>query len=70
VANFRYSDPKVLPLLVIWLVFGVIGLSRWVRLLSGRRAAQIAVFAATALVLIVAVSFGPFGSFGSFHVFR
>ncbi len=67
VLRFDYLDPKVLPILIAWVIFGVIGASRWVRFLSGRRAAVIAVAAAAFLVLAMIVSLVPAGAF---HAFR
>ncbi len=57
-----YSDPKILSVLVLWVVFGLIGSSRWLGFLSGRRAAILASTAAALLVLAVVVSFLPLGS--------
>jgi len=62
VKDFNYLDPKVLPVVLLWVIFGVIGSSRWIRFLSGRRAAIVAVAAASLLVLAVVVSFLPLGS--------
>lgn len=62
VEDFDYLDPKVLPVVVLWIVFGLIGSSRWLRFLSGKRAAIVAVTAATLLILAVIVSFLPLGS--------
>jgi len=63
VERFSYLDPKVLPVILLWIVFGLIGASRWIKFLSGRRAARIAVLAAALLVLSVIVSFLPRGPF-------
>ena len=62
VEDFDYLDPKVLPVLLLWIVFGLIGSSRWLRFLSGRRAAIVAVTAAMLLIFAVVVSFLPLGS--------
>ncbi len=67
VRNFSYLDPKVWPAIVLWLVFGVISVSGFLRFLSGRRAAWIAVVAASLLLLSLGVSLVPRGAF---HVFR
>lgn len=62
VEDLDYLDPKILPVLMLWIIFGLIGSSRWLRLLSGRRAAVVAVVAASLLILAVIVSFLPLGS--------
>lgn len=62
VAKLDYLDPKVLPVLLLWVVFGLIASSRWLRFLSGRRAAGMAVVAASLLIITVIVSFLPLGS--------
>jgi ABC-type uncharacterized transport system permease subunit len=67
IAGFSYLDPKVLPAIVLWLVFGAIGASGVLHILSGRRAAWIAVSATGLLVLAVLVSLVPGGAFHDFH---
>ena len=46
-----------------WVVFGLIALSRWVRFLSGRKAAVTAVCGLVLLVLTIVVSVVPGLSF-------
>lgn len=67
VRDFNYADPKVLPILILWVVFGLIGGSKWLRVLSGRRAALVAVTAASLLLVSLVISLIPFGSL---HVLR
>lgn len=62
VEQLDYLDPKVLPVVVLWVIFGLIASSRWLRVLSGRRAAILAVLAGSLLILAVIVSFLPLGS--------
>lgn len=60
--SFSYLDPKVLAVLVTWLLFGVISISRWVKGLSGRRAALVALGGVSLVLLALVLSFVPIGS--------
>lgn len=62
-AGFSYLDPMVLITMATWVVFGLIGLSRWVRFLSGRKAAVTAILGLVLLVLTIVVSAVPGLSF-------
>lgn len=64
--GFSYRDPIVVITMATWVVFGVIGLSRWVRVLSGRRVAVAAVFGIMLLILSIVVSLVPGLSFHRF----
>ncbi|MAG58565.1 MAG: hypothetical protein CMJ83_19935 [Planctomycetes bacterium] len=66
VERLDYTDPKVLPVLVLWLLFGVIGASPWIRGLTGRRAAVVAVLGASLLIVTLIVTFLPLGSIHEF----
>ena len=46
-----------------WIVFGLIALSRWVRFLSGRKAAVTAILGLVLLVLTIVISVVPNVSF-------
>lgn len=61
--GFSYLDPIVLITMATWVVFGLIVLSRWVRFLSGRKAAVTAIFGLVLLVLTIIVSVVPGLSF-------
>ncbi len=56
---FSYRDPKVVATLGLWILFGVIGLSRWVRFLSGRKTALAAVIGLVLIALTMMVSLVP-----------
>jgi ABC-type uncharacterized transport system permease subunit len=62
-AGFSYLDPVVVITLAAWVVFGLIALSRWVRFLSGRKAAATAVCGLVLLMLTVVASLVPGISF-------
>ena len=66
IEGFHYLDPKVLPAIVIWAVFGAIGLSQWIRGLTERRAAWIALVAGVVMALLLLISLLPLGSFHEF----
>lgn len=66
VEKLNYLAPEVLPVIVLWILFGVIGASRWIRFLSGRRAAVVAVASVTLFVAALIVSFLPLGSIHEF----
>ena len=66
-AGFSYLDPIVLATLFAWIIFGVIGLSRWVRFLSGRNAALTAICGLGLLVFTLVVSLVPGLSFHRFQ---
>jgi ABC-type uncharacterized transport system permease subunit len=66
VKDFNYLDPKVLPMILLWLLFGVVGASRWLRFISERRAAVVTVAAAGLFVCALVISFLPQGSFHDF----
>jgi ABC-type uncharacterized transport system permease subunit len=65
-SNFSYRDPMVVVTIATWIVFGVIGLSRWVRFLSGRKVAVTAVCGLVLLLLTIVVSLVPGLSFHRF----
>jgi HemX protein len=62
-AGFSYLDPMVVITMATWIVFGLIALSRWVRFLSGRKAAVTAILGIVLLVLTIVVSVVPNVSF-------
>ncbi len=64
--QFSYRDPKVVATIILWLLFGAIGISRWTKLLSGRKAAVAAVAGLGVLVVTLAVSLVPGLSFHRF----
>jgi ABC-type uncharacterized transport system permease subunit len=61
--GFSYLDPVVLITMAAWIVFGLIALSRWVRFLSGRKAAATAVCGLVLLALTIVASLVPGVSF-------
>jgi ABC-type uncharacterized transport system permease subunit len=61
--DFSYRDPMVVITMATWVVFGIIGLSRWVRYLTGRKVAVTAVCGLVLLLLTIAVSLIPGLSF-------
>lgn len=61
--GFSYLDPVVLITMAAWVVFGLIALSRWVRFLSGRKAAATAVCGLVLLALTIVASLVPGVSF-------
>jgi ABC-type transport system involved in cytochrome c biogenesis permease subunit len=64
--TFSYLDPKVLAAMVTWIIFGLIGASRWIRFLTGRRAALVAVGGVSLVFLTLLVSFAPSATFHAF----
>jgi ABC-type uncharacterized transport system permease subunit len=64
--GFSYRDPMVLVTMATWIVFGIIALSRWVRFLSGRKAAVTSLCGLALLVLTFVVSLVPGLSFHRF----
>jgi ABC-type uncharacterized transport system permease subunit len=64
--GFSYRDPMVLVTMATWIVFGIIALSRWVRFLSGRKAAVTAICGLVLLILTFVVSLVPGLSFHHF----
>jgi ABC-type uncharacterized transport system permease subunit len=64
--GFAYTDPMVVITMTAWIVFGLIALSRWVRFLSGRKAAVTAVFGLVMLVGTIVVASVPGLSFHHF----
>jgi ABC-type uncharacterized transport system permease subunit len=64
--GFSYRDPIVVITMATWVVFGIIGLSRWVRALTGRRVALAAVCGLVLLVLSIVISVVPGLSFHRF----
>jgi ABC-type uncharacterized transport system permease subunit len=61
--GFSYRDPMVVITMAAWVVFGLIGLSRWVNFLSGRKAAVTAVAGILLLLLTIVISLVPGLSF-------
>lgn len=61
VSRLDYLDPKVLPWILLWVVFGIIAVSRVVKLLSDRKAAWLSFGCASAMVAALLVSFIPSG---------
>jgi ABC-type uncharacterized transport system permease subunit len=57
-----YLDPKILVVMITWIFFGLIAASRWIRLLSGRRAAILALSGLTLVFLTLVVASMPIGS--------
>ena len=66
IQGFSYLDPMVLTVLALWIVFGLIGLSKWLKFLSGRRAARVAVLGLGLVVLSLLISIIGLHSFHSF----
>lgn len=59
VNNFEYSDPHVLMTLALWLHFGVISFSSWIRGFNARRASWAAAAGLVALLFTLAVTLLP-----------
>lgn len=64
--GFSYRDPKVVATLALWVLFGVIALSRWVRFLTGRRAAVAASWGLGLVVITWLISVLPGITFHKF----
>jgi hypothetical protein len=64
-AGFRYSNPEVLLSIVLWIHFGVIAFSRYIRGFSARRASFAAAGGLVALLLSLALILFPGLSFHS-----
>ena len=62
----NYLDPKILVVLVTWIFFGLIAASRWIRMLSGRRAAIFALAGLTLVFLTIIMASVPLGSLHGF----
>jgi ABC-type transport system involved in cytochrome c biogenesis permease subunit len=61
VPKLDYLDAKVLPWLVLWAVFGLVAVSRALRLLSDRRIAWLSFACATVMMLLLGAAFLPIG---------
>lgn len=64
--GFSYRDPKVVATLGLWVLFGVIALSRWVRFLTGRMAAVAAGWGLGLVVITWLISVLPGITFHKF----
>jgi ABC-type uncharacterized transport system permease subunit len=61
VEKLNYLDAKVLPWLILWLIFGVIAVSRVLRILSDRKIAWFSFLCAAFMMLLLIASFLPVG---------
>ncbi len=61
--NFSYMSPQVLPIIVLWLLFGVLAMSRHIPLLNERRVAWTSFIAGALCVCSILLSFLPGGPF-------
>ena len=62
VQKLDYASYEVLPLLVLWVVFGLIAAARFLPWITARRAATLAVTAASLLLIATIVMFLPMAS--------
>ena len=62
-----YLDPKILVVMATWAFFGLIAASRWIKMLSGRRAAVFAVAGLTLVFLTLVLASVPLGSLEIFR---